>query len=203
MRPDLDKTLFFENSAILLANFKMTRVGPFWGIRFDRSTGEAVDKKGKLQVAWNRVGEDLVSLKKHLSTAVLKPRSRTLLLLDPATRGDLIEELWIIFKKLLPVTMSSNSYGLVGASKILFSVLPEIALPIDNAMWLKVFKTVDYGEVIRLMSEEILKWEAMSGRELQECEKSDIKTLPAVYNVMAMKARNGALPNDLVAKKQE
>jgi hypothetical protein len=200
MRPDLDKTLFFENSAILLANFKMTRVGPFWGIRFDRSTGEAVDKKGKLQVAWNRVGEDLVSLKKHLSTAVLKPRSRTLLLLDPATRGDLIEELWIIFKKLLPVTMSSNSHGLVGASKILFAVLPEIALPIDNAMWRFLFKTVDYGDVIRLMTDEIQEWEIITGRELQERDKKNLTTLPAVYNVMTMKARNRSSVGDTSEK---
>ena len=188
-RPDLDKALFLKNCAILLTNFKMTRAGPFKGIRVDDSNGKVLDPKNKLEDAWDRIGKDLVSLKGFLSRAGLKPRSRTLLLLDEASRKDVVGELWSIFKKLLPVTMSSNSYGLVGASKILFSVFPEIALPIDNAEWRTVFKTVDFGDVIHLMADEIAQWEKIRGGHLDNCDKSGLTTLPSVYNVMAMKVR--------------
>lgn len=188
-RPELDKPLFFRNCAILLANFKMTRAGPFKGIGVDDSNGKVLDPKKKLEDAWERIGKDSVSLKGFLSRAGLKPRSRTLLLLDEASRKDVIGELWSVFKKLLPVTMSLNSYGLVGASKILFSVFPEIALPIDNAEWRTVFKTVDFGDVIHLMADEIAQWEKIKGGQLQNCDKSGLATLPSVYNVMAMTAR--------------
>ena len=79
--------------------------------------------------------------------------------------------------------------GLVGASKVLFSVLPEVALPIDNAQWRHVFKTVDFGDVILLMAEEIARWEKATGTNLDECDPNETLTLPAVYSVMAMKAR--------------
>jgi hypothetical protein len=187
--PDIDKALFLKNCASLLTNFKMTRAGPFKGIRVAEPKDKVLDPKGKLEDAWDRIGKDLVSLKGVLSRAGLKPRSRTLLLLDEASRKDVIGELWIVFKKLLPVTMSSNSYGLVGASKILFSVFPEIALPIDNAEWRTVFRTVDFADVIHLMADEIAQWEKIKGRELQNCDKHGPTTLPSVYNVMAMTAR--------------
>jgi hypothetical protein len=186
---DLDKDLFLKNCAILLTNFKMTRAGPFKGIRFEDSTEKVLDPIRKVEDAWDRIGKDLVSLKGIVSRAGLKPRSRTLLLLDEASRKDVIGEVWSVFKKLLPVTMSSNSYGLVGASKILFSVFPEIALPIDNAEWRTVFKTVDFGDVIHLMADEIAQWEKIKGGQLQNCDKSGLATLPSVYNVMAMTAR--------------
>lgn len=188
-RPDLDKALFLKNCATLLTNFKMTRAGPFKGIRFEDATGNVLDPESKLEDAWNRVGEDLVSLKGVLSRAGLKPRSRTLLLFDESARKDVVGALWGIFKKLLPVTMSSNSYGLVGASKILFSLLPEVALPIDNAEWKTVFKTVDFGDVIYLMAEEINEWEKITREPLDNCHKHGPTTLPSVYNVMAMTAR--------------
>ena len=85
--------------------------------------------------------------------------------------------------------MGKTSYGLVGASKILFSVLPEIALPVDNAEWVTVFKTVDYADVINLMADEIKAWEEQTERELQGSDENKYTTLPAVYNVMAMKAK--------------
>ena len=188
-RSDLNKVLFLKNCAILLANFKMTRAGPFKGIRVDKSNGKVVDHRKKLEEAWNNVGKDLIALKGFLAGAECKPRARTILLLNEGSRKKVIEELWNIFKKLLPVTMSSYSYGLVGASKILFSVLPEIALPIDNAMWLKLFKTVDYADVIRLMTEEIRKWEKITREPLEKCDENGPTTLPAVYNVMAMRVR--------------
>ena len=188
-RPDLDKTLFLKNCAILLANFKMTRAGSFKGIGVDDSNGKVLDPNKKLEGAWERIGKNLVSLKGFLSRAGLKPRSRTLLLLDEASRKDVVGEVWNIFKKLLPVTMSSNSYGLVGASKLLFSLFPEVALPIDNAEWKTVFKTVDFGDVIYLMAEEINEWEKVTREPLGNCDKHGPTTLPSVYNVMAMTAR--------------
>ena len=85
--------------------------------------------------------------------------------------------------------MGKNSFGLVGASKILFSVLHEIVLPVDNAEWLTVFKTVDIADIINLMADEILAWELKTGQQLQQCDYNEITTLPSIYNVMAMKAR--------------
>ena len=58
--------------------------------------------------------------------------------------------------------MSETSWGLVGASKLLFSALPEVALPVDNIQWRKLFKTVDYSDVICLMGNEIIEWERLS-----------------------------------------
>ena len=92
-----------------------------------------------------------------------------------------------MFKRLLPLCMSETSWGLVGASKLLFSVLPEVALPVDNNQWRKLFKTVDYSDVICLMATEIIEWERLSGQRIDECDPNS--TLPAIYNVMAMEAR--------------
>jgi hypothetical protein len=50
--------------------------------------------------------------------------------------------------------MGEYTYGLVGASKILFAVLPEVAQPIDNSQWLNVFRTIDYGDIIMAMAAE-------------------------------------------------
>ena len=86
--------------------------------------------------------------------------------------------------------MGKTSYGLVGASKILFSVLPEIVLPIDNNEWLHVFKTVDLGDVINYMISDIQNWESMTGCYFNNMDNSNrLTTLPSVYNVMAMYAR--------------
>jgi len=86
--------------------------------------------------------------------------------------------------------MGKTSYGLVGASKILFAVLPEIVLPVDNNQWLNVFKTVDLGDVINRMVSDIKQWEKVTGKKLNEMVLSKrLTTLPSVYNVMAMAAR--------------
>jgi len=96
-------------------------------------------------------------------------------------------------KALLPLTMSTHSYGLVGASKILFSVLPEIVLPTDNTQWKQLFKTVDLGDVIRFMIEDIRMWEDVNGVYLNKLDSSHrLTTLPSIYNVVAMKARHRA-----------
>ena len=97
---------------------------------------------------------------------------------------------WSAFKKMLPIYMGKHSYGLVGASKILFSAFPEIVLPVYNAEWLSVFKTVDLGDVINLMADEIKKWEGETGKNFNQCDWATPRlTLSSIYNVMAMKAR--------------
>lgn len=86
--------------------------------------------------------------------------------------------------------MGKTSYGLVGAIKILFSVLPEIVLPVDNQEWLNVFKTVDIGDVINRMVCDIQKWEKETKKKFNELDSSKkLTTLPSVYNVMAMNDR--------------
>ena len=117
-------------------------------------------------------------------------RDRYILELNEQERDELIAQIWQITKKLLPFTMGETSYGLVGASKILFSVLPEIVLPIDNTEWLHVFKTVDLGDVLRSMVLDIQNWEGLSEKQLNDLDPSRrLTTLPSVYNVMAMDAR--------------
>lgn len=111
-------------------------------------------------------------------------------ILGEPEREELLSEIWLITKNLLPFTMGKTSYGLVGASKILFSVLPEITLPIDNAQWLHVFKTVDIGDVLHRMVFDIQRWESITERQLNDLDYSKkLSTLPSVYNVMAMHAR--------------
>jgi hypothetical protein len=51
------------------------------------------------------------------------------------------------------------------------------------------FKTIDYGDIIRLMAKEITEWERMTGKRLDSCDPQPLTTLPAIYNVMAMKTK--------------
>jgi hypothetical protein len=186
----IDKKIFIQNSALLLNKFGMARSGPFKGIGIN-STGHVKGPIDRLEDCWTAVKIDLVFLRKFLNEKKLEPRSRTLILLDNNSMEQVIKKVWFAFKKLLPLTMGKHSYGLVGASKILYSVLPEIILPIDNSEWLTLFKTVDLKDVIVTMTNEIIRWEQMTGDQLQNCDHSDYTTLPAVYNVMALKARKG------------
>ncbi len=179
---DLDRNgvIFIKCTSKILSNFKMTRSGPF----------KEIKKRQKLlNQCWSEVGPDIFKIHSSIISSGLS-RDRFLLELNQAKRDELINEIWTITKKLLPITMGETSYGLVGASKILFSVLPEIVLPIDNSQWVQVFKTVDLGDVIKRMITEIELWESATGMKLNEMDESGIlTTLPSVYNVMAMAAR--------------
>jgi len=176
---DEEGNVFIKCASRLLFSFKMTRRGPFHSSSLEES----------LLHSWNEVGTDLLEINKLVLSSGL-PRDRYLLDLIEKERDELIAKIWIITKKLLPITMSKTSYGLVGASKILFSVLPEIALPVDNTQWKYVFKTVDFGDVLRFMVSDIQDWEGITGMQLNELDQSKrLSTLPAVYNVMAMRAR--------------
>ncbi len=175
---DKDGEVFIKCASRILSNFGMTRSGPFHG-----------NYNEKLRSCWNVVGANLKEINNSVRKSRL-PRDRYILELSEREREGLIAEIWLITKKLLPFTMGETSYGLVGASKILFSVLPEIVLPIDNAEWLHVFKTVDIGDVIHRMVFDIQKWEGITGRQLNDLDHSKrLTTLPSVYNVMAMDAR--------------
>jgi hypothetical protein len=175
---DNNGEVFIKCASRILKNFGMTRSGPFH-----------VNCDERLHDCWNVVGANLIEIKNSVAQSGL-PRDRYILELSQQEREVLIAEIWLITKKLLPFTMGETSYGLVGASKILFSALPEIVLPIDNAEWLHVFKTVDLGDVLQRMVFDIQKWEGITGKQLNDLDqKKRLTTLPSVYNVMAMLAR--------------
>ena len=178
---------FIKCTARILSNFGMTRGGPFKGIKITEN-GD-VNHKEILLDCWKEVRDHLL----EIHDSVLESgytRGRYLLELNEPKRDELIAEIWLITKKLLPLTMGKKSYGLVGASKLLFAVLPEIVLPVDNSQWLNVFKTVDLGDIIKQMVFDIQHWEKDTGQKLDEIDYSKkLTTLPSVYNVMAMAAR--------------
>ncbi len=178
----LDKNgdVFVKCASLILSNFGMTRSGRF---------KEFEKQKEILVNCWTEVGEYLIKIHDSVIESGLS-RDRYLVELSEYKREELIAEIWLITKRVLPFTMGKTSYGLVGASKILFAVLPEIILPIDNSQWLRVFKTVDLGDVIKRMTSEIQSWENATGKKLNEIDYSKkLTTLPSVYNVMAMVAR--------------
>jgi hypothetical protein len=182
----LDKKgeVFVKCASQILSSFKMTRSGPF---------KEYENQKEILVNCWNEVGELLFKIHNSIIESGL-PRDRFIVELSEYELEKLVAEIWLITKRILPFTMGKTSYGLVGASKILFAVLPEIVLPIDNRQWLHVFKTVDIGDVIKRMVVDIQNWERVTGKKLNEMDDSKkFTTLPSVYNVMAMAAR----PNDI------
>lgn len=184
----INEELFIRNTAKILTNFKMTRQGPFKGVRF--SSDKVVDPNNILDMCWDAIGGQIKEIKLHLNSWHLKPRSRTLILMDTQQLDEVTDIIWRGFKNLLPITMSHHSYGLVAASKILFAIFPEIVLPVDNAEWKLLFKTVDLSDVIKNMTQEIKEWEKMTGQQLTDCEKEGRPTtLVAIYNVMAMRAR--------------
>jgi hypothetical protein len=178
---DNDGIIFIDCATRILSSFGMTRSGPFHMSCHER-----------LWDCWNTVGIDLIEIKDSMLKSGLS-RDRYMADLGVEQRDELIAKIWLITKKLLPFTMGGSSYGLVGASKILFSVLPEIALPVDNTQWLHVFKTVDFGDVLHRMVLDIQQWEKETGSKLNDVDDSRrLTTLPAVYNVMAMYARHWA-----------
>lgn len=175
---DSDGDVFVKCASRILSNFKMTRRGPF-----HENCNEI------LRRCWDAIGVSLLEINCAVR-ASSSLRDRYLLELSAREREDLIAKIWLITKKLLPFTMGKTSYGLVGASKILFSVLPEIVLPVDNTEWLSVFQTVDLGDVLHHMVSDIQKWEEITGSRLNDLDQSKrLTTLPSVYNVMAMDAR--------------
>ena len=179
--------VFTKCTARILSNFGMTRSGPFKGVKIKENG--SVNHKEILLACWDHVGSHLIEIRNAISKSG-HSRDRYLVELGESERAELIAKIWSITKQLLPLTMGKTSYGLVGASKILFAVLPEIVLPIDNRQWLNVFKTVDTGDIITGMVLDIKHWEKETGVKLNERDpQKRLTTLPSVYNVMAMAAR--------------
>lgn len=175
---DKEGTKFIKCASRILSNFGMTRRGIF----HDKLMETLIN-------CWQTIGPNLL----YINSSILKggvSRARILLDISDNEREALISEIWSMTKALLPLTMSKSSYGLVGASKILFSVLPEIVLPVDNNQWSQLFRTVDLGDVIRFMAKDIQNWEAKTNQHLNDLDPSRrLSTLPAIYNVLAMAAR--------------
>jgi len=175
---DQNGKVFIKCASLILSKFGMTRRGVF---------SENIQEK--LQTCWDRIGSSLLEIKSQTDNSG-KSRGRCLLEISESELDELTSQIWSMTKNLLPITMSKNSYGLVGASKILFSVLPELVLPVDNQQWKELFKTVDLGDVIRFMAQDIKRWESATGEKLNLMDPSGrLSTLPAVYNVVAMAAR--------------
>jgi len=186
-RNGVDRKIFFENVAKLMSNFKMTRQGPFKGIYY--TDGKVIDPNGQIAACWKGVGDSAIKLREFLDEKRTGSRARALVEMSHSAQKEVASELWNMFKRLVSLCMGKYTLGLVAASKVLFSVFPEVAQPIDNAEWRNVFKTIDYGDIILLMASEIAEWEQRSEMRLESCDPSNNFTLPAVYNVMAMKAK--------------
>lgn len=177
---ELDKggEVFIKCASGILASFGMTRKGIFHS-----HLNETLSK------CWDQIGSNLVNINQEILNSNLN-RDRYLLEVSETTRRQLIKEIWSMTKAILPLTMTKSSYGLVGASKILFAALPEIVLPVDNVQWKLLFQTVDLGDVIRFMVEDIQKWESITEVKFNNLDFSrNMTTLPAVYNVVAMASR--------------
>jgi len=183
----VDREIFFQNVANLMPNFKMTRQGPFKGVSY--SSGVVKDPKGQIAACWEGIGDSAAKLREFLDEKRTESRARVLIEMSHSAQKEVATQLWNMFKKLVSLCMGKYTLGLVAASKILFSAFPEVAQPIDNAQWRNVFKTIDYGDIILLMASEIAEWERMVEIDLESCDPHPIKTLPSVYNVMAMKAK--------------
>lgn len=184
---DRNGEVFLKCTARILSNFGMTRSGPFKGVEIKQDG--SVNRREILLTCWKAVGGRLIEIHNSILESS-HSRDRYLLELNELKREELIAKIWSITKQLLPLTMGKTSYGLVGASKILFAVLPEIVLPVDNSQWLNVFKTVDFGDVIKGMVFDIQRWEKVIGGKLNERDpQKRLTTLPSIYNVMAMAAR--------------
>jgi hypothetical protein len=184
---DRDGRIFVKCTARILSNFGMTRSGPFKGVKINKNG--SVDRKEILLACWGCIGGSLIEIRNPIPRSGYA-RDRYLVELGESDRAELIAKIWRLAKQLLPFTMGETTYGLVGASKILFAVLPEVVLPVDNQQWVSLFKTVDLGDVIHGMTSEIQRWENNTGRKLNEMDRSGrLTTLPSVYNVMAMAAR--------------
>lgn len=197
-REGLDEKTFIRNVAELLPSFKMTRAGAFRGIMLDKNDVLRGDEFHVVDLCWKSVGAELCALKKNIDQNVRTKRSRVLIELSQEAEEQVIETTSRIFKQLSEITVKNKGGGQskiqrVAASKILFAVLPEIALPVDTSEWKNVFCTKeDYGEILSTMISEIKEWEKMSKKKEEKLDETDqhpMTTLPAIYNVLAMAAR--------------
>ena len=183
----LDENMFRLNVATLLPSFGMTRRGPFHGIRVKKNA--IIDPRHVLDKCWIQVKDGLGDLKKVIIENKTHDRSRAILELPQKSRDSVVVKTSELFDKLEWTSINGSDVGRVGASKILFAVFPEIALPVDNAEWDHVFRTHSYGKVLSTMIEEINEWERKSKTHLETLDSKLPTTVTSIYNVMAMSAR--------------
>ena len=193
----IDFGVFSRNSAKLMVASKMTRRGPFQGLRIIH--GQAHDPQAILSRVWDAIGEPMVELKHRLLHAAGRNRSRMLVEIQEPLVGRIAADLWKMFKRMLPLFMGVNTVGLTAASKVLSSVFPEIALPVEKAQWREIFQTVDYTDIIMSMRAEISEWEIRSQKKLNHCDPLGGLTLPAFYNAVVMEEAAGGPRNDVQA----
>jgi hypothetical protein len=184
---NLDEDTFRFNVATLMPSFGMTRRGVFYGVRIER--GIPKDPNHVLDACWAQVKDDLPELKKHVNENVSSQRNRALLELSPKSRNYVVAKTSQLFDRLEWTAVKGSDVGPVAASKILFAVLPEIALPVDNSEWNHVFRTHNYSIILSTMIYEISEWEKKSKTSLETLDPNLPTTLPSIYNVMAMAAR--------------
>ena len=184
---ELKESTFKENVAVLMPAFKMTRVGAFHGVKRNKD-GSARDPNHVIAQCWKRIEDELQELKGYINENIHESRSRVLVDLSQKSKRHVIEKTSELFEQLCKVAVKPGRVTRVGASKVLFAVLPEVALPVDNAEWKDVFKTNKYQKVLSTMVNEIREWERRSGRCLDTLDPRG--TLPSIYNVMAMAARS-------------
>ena len=180
----IDFGVFSRNAVRLLVSSKMTRRGPFQGVRIFR--GEIHDPEAMLDRVWDAIGKAIVELKSQLLDAGVQNRSRILVEMCEPIMDRIAGNLWKMFKRLLPLCLGVNTLGLTAASKILFSVFPEIALPLEKSQWKDLFQTVDYTDIIYLMRAEISEWEKRSQKRLNDCDPIGSFTLPVFYDAAAI-----------------
>jgi hypothetical protein len=125
----------------------------------------------------------------YLQQNGLLNRSRIVVELAPTMQDYVVKETGRLFVALSEIEVRNSMISRVGASKILFATLPEIALPVDNVEWDYVFETENYEEILSTMINEIKEWERKTGHKLETVEQNGHTTLPSIYNVMAMSAR--------------
>lgn len=185
----LNPQTFDRNLTKLMPSFKMTRAGIFHGLkREDRKSSTSLSKIA--ESCWTQVGEDFKSLKEYIAQYATIERSRIVADLPSDSIKHAVAICSGIFEKLLKIHIGDNYIRPVGATKVLFAAFPEIALPVDNLEWKHLFKTNKYHVVLSTMAEEIRKWEALMSPTRLDSLSPTPTTLPSIYNILAMAARD-------------
>ena len=183
---ELNRDTFKINVATLLPTFGMTRRGLFNGVKIENGIQ---DPNNALDTCWVRIKDELQDLKKLVNLTSLSSKSRAIIELSPELKNRFIVKTSELFDKLEWTTINGFDIGRVAASKILFAMLPEFTLPVDNAEWDKVFRTHSYGRVLSTMTEEINEWEKETKTHLDALDSQLSTTVTSVYNVIAMSVR--------------
>lgn len=181
----IDFSVFSRSAVRVMVTSNMTRRGPFQGVRLVR--GEIHDPDAILNRVWDAVGKGIVKLKSLMLKSCGQNRSRMLVEMPEPLMDRIVADLRRMFNRLLPLCRGVKTPGRTAASKILFSVFPEIALPVEKALWKDSLQAVDYADIIRLMRAEISAWESRSRKRINDCDPHGSITLPTFYNAVVLR----------------